>query len=137
MITLNGQCKLVLKSYSTLGVQSGQHIESVVWEESLVVERIRQKLSHCWAAHLLVIVVFIDLKRWKCKKASQTCTDMVQGDTTLHCIILASYIANAVMIKTEQYRAVENTILRNWWSFSQGKFKHRVFFLRKTRPLSF
>jgi len=62
---------------------------------------------------------------------------MVQGDTTLHCIILASYIANAVMIKTEQYRAVENTILRNWWSFSQGKFKHRVFFLRKTRPLSF
>ena len=55
---------------------------------------------------------------------------MVQGDTTLTCIILASYIANAVMIKTEQYRAVENTILRNWWSFSQGKFKHRVFFLR-------
>jgi len=37
----------------------------------------------------------------KMQKKSQTCTDMVQGDTTLTCIILASYIANVVMIKTE------------------------------------
>ena len=52
----------MLKSYSTLAVQSTQYIEHVVWEESLVVERVRQQLRHCRAAHLLVMIVLINLK---------------------------------------------------------------------------
>jgi len=57
----------MLKSYSTLAVQSTQYIEHVVWEESLVVERVRQQLRHCRAAHLLVMIVLINLKSQKCE----------------------------------------------------------------------
>lgn len=51
--------------YLTLTVKPPQDIESIVREETFEVEGIRKQLSHCRAAHLLVMLVLIKLHKGK------------------------------------------------------------------------
>lgn len=45
----------------TFIVKTSQNVESIVREETFVIKGIGEKLSHCRAAHLLVVLMLIDL----------------------------------------------------------------------------
>lgn len=49
----------------TFFVKPSKNIKGVVREKPLEVKRVREKLSHCWTAHLLVVLMLVDLRDTK------------------------------------------------------------------------
>lgn len=54
---------LWLEFCHTFIVESTKYVESIIGKESLVIKSIGEQLSHCRAAHLLVVLMLIDLQK--------------------------------------------------------------------------